>query len=985
MAANVGAFECLSLFLKKGIHINVTDDSGVTPLHLAARNGHKKCVHRLIECGADIHIQDKDGLTAVHWLACSGRTELLSDLLDKGEFVDVVDSKGQTALHVACQNGHKPTVAVLLERQADVDKADNHGRTPLFFASRYGQSDCAMFLIKRGAKLIPDFEGVSPIDLCVEGCYRECTRVLVDAFPQLLAVLINMVQANKIGEQNLQLALEHVCLSSEKYVMQVLPALAQMTAGLGHELLSLSSDFHHLMPSFLRSVRTLCHLHRISYSGYPARFQSTSKAHVKRHRRTGSYDLDSDSPSSSRHSSIGTDKTPEASACALAAMESLWESLEQWFILLEEEVSKVETKESQQTTNVELESTSTTVGDDAQGIPAKSMVSRSQSQLASLLVQTTPIQVRQAFLRSASVEDQLLQSSSDDYPHRQSRWSGNWECGSVRNGTQSAELHRQTIPEANLGGSFPDISGEGRTSTLVHNLMTSHWLDEEESDQQTSTVDEGTRDAQLSKQDVNRDDKALNSSGEDMVALFADRLCAITHGFYLHCSLKTVLLQRETRFLEFLNRHEKVLKVLLARNPKIIFQHFHFVLELPEVLPRFIHIVRVQLFEERREWFYENLHHDHMPEGREDDQPAYHEEDVIFVSRDGLFGSSCGVLSEADVSRLKKKNIVIRFQGEEGMGAGVQREFYDLLSKEILNPDYALFTPSPDGATVQPNSNSYINPDHLSYFRFAGRIVGMALFHQQLLRVYFTRSFYKHILGVPVNYQDVASIDPEYASNLQWVLDNNITGLGLDLTFAVETDVFGTMQEVELKAGGSRIPVTEENKEEYVQLVAEMRMTRAIRPQIESFLSGFHEFIPPSLISLFDEYELEMLLSGLPEITVSDWKDNTEYSGGYDQETPVVQWFWEVVGLFDHKTRVQLLQFVTGSSRVPFGGFASLVGASGPQKFTISRSDSTASNHLPTASTCFNLLKLPEYNSKEKLRDCLLIALNCGGLGFEFT
>jgi E3 ubiquitin-protein ligase HACE1 len=61
-----------------------------------------------------------------------------------------------------------------------------------------------MFLIKRGAKLIPDFEGVSPIDLCVEGCYRECTRVLVDAFPQLLAVLINMVQANKIGEQNVR-------------------------------------------------------------------------------------------------------------------------------------------------------------------------------------------------------------------------------------------------------------------------------------------------------------------------------------------------------------------------------------------------------------------------------------------------------------------------------------------------------------------------------------------------------------------------------------------------------------------------------------------------------------------------------------------------------------------------------------------------------------------------------------------------------------
>lgn len=66
--------------------------------------------------------------------------------------------------------------------------------------------------------------------------------------------------------------------------------------------------------------------------------------------------------------------------------------------------------------------------------------------------------------------------------------------------------------------------------------------------------------------------------------------------------------------------------------------------------------------------------------------------------------------------------------------------------------------------------------------------------------------------GIPVNYQDVSSIDPEYAKNLQWILDNDISDLGLELTFSVETDVFGAMEEVPLKPGGTSILVTQDNK-----------------------------------------------------------------------------------------------------------------------------------------------------------------------------
>lgn len=76
------------------------------------------------------------------------------------------------------------------------------------------------------------------------------------------------------------------------------------------------------------------------------------------------------------------------------------------------------------------------------------------------------------------------------------------------------------------------------------------------------------------------------------------------------------------------------------------------------------------------------------------------------------------------------------------------KEWFDQLSAEVLNPNYALFIQSADGATFQPNSNSDVNPDHLSYFHFSGRMMGLAIFHQHLLNVYFTRSFYKHILGL---------------------------------------------------------------------------------------------------------------------------------------------------------------------------------------------------------------------------------------------
>jgi E3 ubiquitin-protein ligase HUWE1 len=167
-----------------------------------------------------------------------------------------------------------------------------------------------------------------------------------------------------------------------------------------------------------------------------------------------------------------------------------------------------------------------------------------------------------------------------------------------------------------------------------------------------------------------------------------------------------------------------------------------------------------------------------------------------------------------------------------------------------------------------------------------------------------------------------------------------------------------------------------------VDKVAEHRLTTAIRPQIESFMEGFNELVSRELISIFNDKELELLISGLPEIDLEDLKANTEYTG-YTAASPVVQWFWDVVRSFSKEDMARLLQFITGTSKVPLEGFRALQGISGPQRFQIHKAYG-APERLPSAHTCFNQLDLPNYATKDQLQDRLLLAIHEASEGFGF-
>lgn len=353
------------------------------------------------------------------------------------------------------------------------------------------------------------------------------------------------------------------------------------------------------------------------------------------------------------------------------------------------------------------------------------------------------------------------------------------------------------------------------------------------------------------------------------------------------------------------------------------------------------------------------------------------------VRRSSCFEDAFNMLSHMSPREMYQP-LKISFKGEEGEDAGgVLREFYVVLSQQLFNPDYALFKPCVNQATFQPDPHSSVNgPSHLDYFFFAGRMVAKAICDEQLLDAHFTRSFYKHILGISVVFNDLEGVDPELFRSMKWVLDHpNIEEE--ELTFETTLDDFGTAKTLELKPNGKNITVTNENRYEYVRLITESRITRDIKQQIDAFVSGFYDLIPIQFVTLFDVNELELLISGLPQIDIDDMMRHTNYSNGYSANDKVIKWFWKVVREFTQEQKARLVQFITGTSKVPLGGFGNLVGIHGPQRIDITRVHFD-NQRLPTAHTCFNQLELPPYSSFEILKERLLLAVSEGSEGFGF-
>lgn len=360
----------------------------------------------------------------------------------------------------------------------------------------------------------------------------------------------------------------------------------------------------------------------------------------------------------------------------------------------------------------------------------------------------------------------------------------------------------------------------------------------------------------------------------------------------------------------------------------------------------------------------------------------------IEVSRNEILEESYRLVMKLRGKELRKR-LLVKFRGEEGLDyGGVAREWLHLLGRELFNPHYGLFqyaNSGDDRYALQINADSGVNPEHLSYFHFAGRILGVALFHGHQLDAAFTAPFYKQLLGRPITLRDIRDVDPELHRSLSWMLENSITGV-IDTTFSVECSSFGAVRSVELRPGGATEPVTDSNKREYVRLYVAHRFTRGAERQWLALQRGLADVVPPQLLRPLAPRDLQPLLAGRADLDPADWRRHTRLKH-LTPDAPLLQWFWEIVEEFDAEMRARLLQFVTGSRRVPLAGFKALQGSTGaaaPRLFTLHLVADASPDSLPKAHTCFNRLDLPPYPAKEKFRDKLTQAvLETAGFAVE--
>ena len=355
----------------------------------------------------------------------------------------------------------------------------------------------------------------------------------------------------------------------------------------------------------------------------------------------------------------------------------------------------------------------------------------------------------------------------------------------------------------------------------------------------------------------------------------------------------------------------------------------------------------------------------------------------ILIRRTNLFEDGFNAFSKLNNVHLKGK-LAVTFvdefgQLEEGLDAGgLFKEFLVEVSKVIFNASYGLFKVTENDQNLYPNPESanYLGADHLEIFYFVGLVVGRAMYDNILIETEFCQFFLRKILG-KINYlNELQSLDKEMFNNLKFLKNYKGEVADLFLTFSV---VDSNNQEIELKPNGKQLPVTSENKFKYIYSVVNHKLHTEIKDQSKAFMNGLSVFIGSDWLRIFNEEELQIVISGTKKaFDVDDLKKNTTYKGymGFDS---TVRDFWKNFAEFDESEKILLLKFVTSCSRPPLLGFTHL-----NPPFTIQYVDNPDGEKLPTASTCFNVLKLPKYSNKKKMKEKLLLAIKSGA-GFHMV
>ena len=464
----------------------------------------------------------------------------------------------------------------------------------------------------------------------------------------------------------------------------------------------------------------------------------------------------------------------------------------------------------------------------------------------------------------------------------------------------------------------------------------------------------------------------LYANGDATLALLEHQPEAQLDALQVHLTQSTTAEHRAMRLMRSLSESPGCFAVLnsyLRDRIYLLANRLAFFLRRPAVLD----VVN------KRRWLHYCVSQQRIAAATQSMVDELNESDLLWVSRDHAFTDTIQwLLAQRPQRLLLPIYPVLRFvESPQSCGAGVEREWLTLVAKQLAASGTRMLVPTADGGRSLAPIPGPLTVTQQRNMQAMGQLFAYCLVHERTLPLPLEAPFLRCLLGraSTLTVDDLEAVDPVCWRSFKSLLEQpNVDAMGL--TWELDG--------AELKPGGSNIAVTDASKADFVNAAAAWKLHGRIAPAVSAIRAGLNSVLSRETLAVLTDGDLGLLLGGVATIDLADWRAHTVYEGfipGCEQ----MRWFWQVVAGMSPEERGLLLKLATGASAPPAGGFKELQGMGGPQKFTIQRVNAP-SHHLPTASTCFNLLKMPGgYASFKDLERKLLAAVRFGSGGFEFV
>jgi len=459
------------------------------------------------------------------------------------------------------------------------------------------------------------------------------------------------------------------------------------------------------------------------------------------------------------------------------------------------------------------------------------------------------------------------------------------------------------------------------------------------------------------------------------------------------------LLHTSQFYNTLLDYHDLIVdfKAWESRRDKFAFCQYPLFLSMGAKIKILEYDARRQMENQAREAFFQSVVRQRSGDGH------FH----LRVRRECMVDDSLRQISEAagaGQGEELKKGLRVHFTGEEGVDAGGPRkEWFLLVVRDIFDPNHGMFVYDDDSNTCYFNPSSYETSDQ---FYLVGALLGLAIYNSTILDVALPPFAFRKLLAsapssatnssnvssitgtkgqMTYTLADLAEFRPSLAAGLQKLLDfEGDVETTYCWNFVAPIEAYGTIKDHPLIPNGEGTPVTNANRQEFVNAYIRYLLDTSVARQFEPFKRGFFTVCAGNALSLFRAEEIELLIRGSDEsLDVDSLRAVAVYENwrhfqpphqmvpNPSETVPVIQWFWELFAEASPEKQRKLLTFITGTDRIPAVGATSLVlrivaggdgwGGGGREE----------RERFPVARTCFNMLVLWRYDYREALEEKL--------------